>query len=159
MTIEVGNKIPKAILRRKTDDGVEQITTHELFAGKKVALFAVPGAFTPTCSAKHVPGYVGHADAFGDKGIDLIACVSVNDAFVMDAWGKDRQVGDKVMMLADGNADFTRAVGLELEGSALGGTRSQRYAMIIDDGTVTYLAVEPNPGLDVSAAEKVLAAM
>ena len=159
MTIEVGHKVPKAILKRKTDDGVEDVNTHELFAGKKVILFGVPGAFTPTCSGKHLPGYVTSADDFRAKGADIIACVSVNDAFVMDAWGRDQQVGDKVIMLADGNGDFTRALGLVLDGTALGGARSQRYAMIIDDGTVSHLAVEPNPGLDISAAEKVLAAM
>lgn len=159
MTIEVGDKIPKAILKRKTDDGVEDVTTHELFAGKKVILFAVPGAFTPTCSSKHLPGYVALADDFRAKGADMIACVSVNDAFVMDAWGRDREVGDKIMMLADGSCDFTRALGLVLDGTALGNARSQRYAMIIVDGTVSHLAVEPNPGLDISAAEKVLAVM
>ncbi|MDC0169369.1 peroxiredoxin, partial [bacterium] len=120
-------------------------------------LFAVPGAFTPTCSVQHLPGYVDNAQSLKDKGVDTVACVSVNDPFVMGAWGKDREVGEDLMMLSDGNGDFTAAIGLEMDGSGFGlGTRSQRYAMIIDDGVVSTLNVESGPGLDVSSAETIL---
>jgi len=157
MAIKVGDKIPSVTLKVMAASGIEDITTDALFGGKKVVLFAVPGAFTPTCSAKHVPGFVAHAAEIKGKGVDTIACLSVNDVFVMDAWGKDQNVGDAVVMLADGNGDLTRAVDLELDGSGFGlGKRSQRYAMIVDDGTVTMLAVEDSPGLDVSSAEAVL---
>jgi peroxiredoxin len=140
------------------EDGIREISTDELLGGKKVVLFGLPGAFTPTCSSKHVPGFVEHAGEIKAKGVATIACVSVNDAFVMDAWAKDRGTGDKVMMLADGNAEFTQAIELGLDGSVFGlGIRSQRYAMIVEDGVVRYLAVEDGPGLDVSAADKVLA--
>ena len=161
MTIKVGDKIPSVTLTHMTGDGPTQIKTDEIFGGKKVVLFALPGAFTPTCSAKHVPGFVQQADAIKAKGVDTIACLSVNDAFVMNAWGKDQQSGDKVLMLADGSADFTKAVGLDLDLSARGmGIRSQRYAMIVEDGVVKYLAVEEQPGgLNVSSAEKTLAAL
>src|SRR5580700_8938008 len=120
MTIKVGDKVPSVKLRHMTADGVKEISTDELFTGKKVVLFALPGAFTPTCSAKHVPGFVQNADALKAKGVDAIACLSVNDAFVMGAWGENQKVGDKVMMLADGNGDFTRAVGLEMDGTRFG---------------------------------------
>jgi peroxiredoxin len=126
----------------------------------KVVVFAVPGAFTPTCSDHHLPGFVMRADDIRAKGVDSIACLSVNDPFVMGAWGRDQKVGDRVTMLADGNGDFTRAVGLELDGSGFGlGTRSQRYAAILEDGVVTSIFVEQKPGLDVSSAESVLAAL
>ena len=160
MTIKVGDRVPDVTLRRKGESGIEEIGTGELLAGKKAVIFGLPGAFTPTCSAQHVPGYVKNAEALRGKGVDLIACVSVNDAFVMGAWGDDLGVGDKVAMLADGNGDFTAAMGLELDASGFGmGRRSRRYAMIVDDGVVSTLALEDGPGLDVSAAEKILAAL
>jgi peroxiredoxin (alkyl hydroperoxide reductase subunit C) len=143
-----------------TADGPAAISTDEIFPGKKVVLFALPGAFTPTCSAKHVPGYVANAEAIRAKGVDTIACLSVNDAFVMGAWGRDQGVGDKVQMLADGSAQFTKAVGLELDLTERGlGLRSARYAMVVDDGVVQSLHVEKVGVLDVSAAEKVLDAL
>src|SRR6202012_1919955 len=143
MTIKVGDKVPSATLREMTADGPAPVTTDDLFAGKKVALFALPGAFTPTCSAKHVPGYVQNHDALKAKGVDAIVCVSVNDAFVMGAWGKDQGAGDKVLMLADGNGDFTRAMGLEFDASKFGmGKRSQRYSAVVKDGKVKSLNVE-----------------
>ena len=161
MTIKVGERIPSTTLYHMTSDGPAAITTDELLAGKKVALFALPGAFTPTCSAKHVPGFLAQADAIKAKGVDTIACVSVNDAFVMGAWAKDKGTGDQVLMLGDGSGDLTKALGMELDLSARGlGVRSHRYAMIIDDGTVSWLALEENPSeLDVSSAEKLLAAL
>ena len=161
MTIQVGDKVPNTTLKHMTGDGPADISSNELFAGKKVVLFGLPGAFTPTCSAKHVPGFVANADAIKAKGVDTIACISVNDAFVMGAWGKDQGVGDKVLMLADGNGEFTKAAGLELDLAGFGmGGRSTRYAMVVDDGKVTSLAVEENPGgLDASSAEKVLDAL
>ena len=158
MAIKTGEKIPSVTLRYMADDGIKEITTDELLGGKKVVLFALPGAFTPTCSIKHVPGFLGNAAAIRAKGVDTIACVSVNDAFVMGAWAADRGTGSEILMLADGNGDFTKAVGLELDASGFGmGVRSQRYAMIVNEGIVTALAVEDGPGLDVSAAEKILA--
>ena len=160
MAINVGDKVPSATFTTFGPDGPAPLTTEELFKGKKVALFAVPGAFTPTCSAKHLPGFKEKAAALKAKGIDTIACVSVNDVFVMKAWGDNQGVGDDVLMLADGNGDFTRAVGLELDGSRFGlGSRSQRYAAVLEDGVVTSIFVEQNPGLDVSSAESVLAAL
>ena len=157
MAIQVGDSIPDANFGHMGPEGPAQMSTAELFGGKKVVLFAVPGAFTPTCSAKHLPGYVRNAAAIKDKGVDTIACLSVNDAFVMDAWGKDQGVGDDVLMLADGNAAFTAALGLELDASGFGmGTRSQRYAMIVEDGKVTALNVEAGGAFEVSAAEHVL---
>jgi peroxiredoxin len=160
MTIQVGDRIPSAAFRVKTADGIQEVSTDEVFKGKKVVLFSVPGAFTPTCSAKHLPGFVQKAGDFKAKGVDTIACVSVNDAFVMDAWGKDQQVGDKVKMLADGNAAFAKAIGLELDASGVGlGTRSQRFAMVVDDGTVTGLHVEQPGAFEVSSAEAVLATL
>ncbi|HJN20808.1 MAG: peroxiredoxin [Alphaproteobacteria bacterium] len=158
MTIKVGDTVPSITLRQMTTDGIKEVSTDELLGGKKVVLFALPGAFTPTCSSKHVPGFIENAEALKGRGVEAIACVSVNDAFVMDAWGRDLGVGDSVLMLADGNADFTRAVDLMLDGSGIGfGVRSQRYAMIVDDGVVKHLAVEDGTGLDVSAAERILA--
>ena len=141
-----------------TDAGPGAISTDELFAGKKVVLVSVPGAFTPTCSASHLPGFVKQADALLAKGVDSIACMSVNDVFVMHAWGEDQHVGDKVMMLADGNGEYAKALELEMDGTAFGmGTRAQRFAMIVDDGTATHVAVEAPGQLEVSKAESVLA--
>jgi len=159
MTIKVGDKIPNVDLGHMTTDGPAGISTDEIFAGKKVVLFALPGAFTPTCSAKHVPGFLKNASAIKAKGVDTIACLSVNDAFVMGAWANDQDTGDKVLMLADGSGEFTKAVGLELDLTARGmGVRSHRYAMIVEDGVVKSLDVEENPGgLDVSSAENALA--
>ena len=160
MAIKVGDKVPAAKLQIKTKDGVQTKTTDELFGGKKVVLFALPGAFTPTCSAKHLPGFVNNFQAIKAKGVDAIACLSVNDAFVMDAWGKDQSVEDKVMMLADGNGDFTKAVGLTMDGTGYGmGLRSQRYAMVIDNGVVKTLNVEAPGAFEVSSAESVLKAL
>ncbi len=157
MTIKVGDKIPSAKLRHMTKDGPKDITTDEIFKGKKVALFALPGAFTPTCSAKHLPGFVQHADQIKGKGVNTIACLSVNDAFVMDAWGKNQNVGDKVLMLADGNADLTKALGLEMDGSGYGmGLRSKRYSMLVDDGVVKQLNLEKPGAFEVSNAETIL---
>jgi peroxiredoxin (alkyl hydroperoxide reductase subunit C) len=143
-----------------TDSGPADISSDELFAGKKVVLFALPGAFTPTCSAKHLPGFVQQAEAIKAKGVDTIACLSVNDAFVMGAWGKDQGVSDKVLMLADGSADLTKALGLELDLNSRGfGLRSQRYAMIVDDGVVTAVNVEQGGAFEVSSAEAILEAL
>jgi peroxiredoxin len=157
MPISEGEKVPDVTLKTT---GMEDVTTQELFSGKKVVLFAVPGAFTPTCSAKHLPGFIEQADAIKAKGVDEIICISVNDAFVMDAWGKDRGVGDKVRLIADGNADLAKAMGLEFDGSGIGfGVRAQRFAAIIDDGVVTTLAVEKPMAFEVSSAEAILAAL
>jgi peroxiredoxin len=160
MTIKVGDKIPSAKLHVITEQGPKDVTTDEIFKGKKVVLFALPGAFTPTCSAKHLPGFVQNASAIRAKGVDTIACLSVNDAFVMGAWGKDQKVGDKVMMLADGNAEFTRALGLENDNSSYGmGLRSKRYAMVVDNGVVKALNVEKPGSFEVSSAEAVMKAL
>jgi glutaredoxin/glutathione-dependent peroxiredoxin len=161
MTIKVGDKVPSATLRHLSPEGPKEITTDELFGGKKVALFAVPGAFTPACSQRHLPGYVEKAADLKAKGIDTIACVAVNDAFVMNAWGKDQSCGDKVMMLADGSGEFTKAMGLELDMKSRGlGVRSQRYSMLVDNGTVKSLNVETQPGqVEASGAEAMLKAL
>jgi peroxiredoxin len=160
MTIQVGDRIPEATLYHMTPDGPQAITTEEIFSGKKVVLFALPGAFTPTCSAKHLPGFVAKADEIKAKGVDTIACLSVNDAFVMGAWGKDQNVGDKVLMLSDGSAELTQKMGLELDLTGRGfGVRSDRYAMIVDDGVVKMLNREAPGAFEVSSAEKVLAAL
>jgi len=160
MAISVGDKIPEANLMLSTGEGPKPVTSTDLFSGKKIVMFAVPGAFTPTCSAKHLPGFVDHIDQFKSKGVDEVVCLSVNDVFVMDAWGKDQSAGGKVTMAADGNGDFTTAMGLELDGSGFGmGKRSQRYALYADDGVVKALNVEPGPGLEVSSAETMLAAI
>jgi glutaredoxin/glutathione-dependent peroxiredoxin len=157
MTINVGDKIPAATLKTMGSDGPEEITTEDLFKGKTVALFAVPGAFTPTCSAKHLPGYVTNAEALKAKGVDTIACLSVNDAFVMGAWGKDQNAGGKVQMLADGNADLTRQLGLDLDASGHGmGVRSKRYSMIVEDGAIKVLNEEPPGAFEISSAEAML---
>ncbi|HWD27765.1 MAG TPA: peroxiredoxin [Rhizomicrobium sp.] len=154
MTVHVGDKVPSATLMEMQEGGPKPVKTDDFFAGKKVVVFALPGAFTPTCSAKHVPGFVQNFDALKAKGVDAIACVSVNDAFVMGAWGKDQKAGDKVHMLADGNGDFTKAMGLEMDGSKFGmGKRSQRYAMIVDNGVVKSLDVEEPGAFNVSSAE------
>jgi glutaredoxin/glutathione-dependent peroxiredoxin len=155
--IKVGDKVPSIKIKHMTKDGVKDITTDELFKGKKVAVFALPGAFTPTCSAKHLPGFVQNSEAIKGKGINTIACLSVNDAFVMDAWGKNQNVGDKVMMLADGNAELTKALGLEMDGTGYGmGVRSKRYSMVVDDGVVKQLNVEKPGAFEVSNAETML---
>lgn len=157
MTIKVGDKVPSVTLMEKQEGGPAPVTTDELFAGKKVAVFALPGAYTPTCSAKHVPGFVKNFDALKAKGVDSILCVSVNDAFVMGAWGQEQGAGDKVRMIADGNGEFTRAVGLEFDASKFGmGKRSQRYSMIVDNGVVTALNVEEPGAFEVSSAEHML---
>jgi len=157
MSIKVGDKIPAVALKTKTAEGIQEVKTEDLFGGKTVVLFALPGAFTPTCSAKHLPGYVTKAADLKGKGVDAIACLSVNDAFVMDAWGKDQKVGENVLMLADGNADFTKAIGLEMDGSGYGmGTRSKRYAMVVKDGVVKDLFVEEPGQFEVSSADYVL---
>lgn len=157
MPIQEGEKIPSVTLK---NPDMSDVTTDELFAGKKVVLFAVPGAFTPTCSEQHLPGYIAQSDAIKGKGVDEIVCMSVNDAFVMGAWAKDRGAGDAVRMVADGNGDLTKALGLEMDGTGIGfGLRSQRFAAIIDDGTVTKLAVEEPMKFEVSAAEAILAAL
>ena len=159
MTVKVGDKVPAATMKVMGAQGPADLTTAELFAGKKVVLFAVPGAFTPTCSAAHLPGFVVNADKIKAKGVDTIVCLSVNDAFVMDAWGKDKNA-EELVMAADGNGDFTKAMGLELDGSGFGlGQRSQRYAMIVEDGVVTTLNVEPGPGFEASSAEKIMEAL
>lgn len=160
MTIQVGDRIPSASLRYKTDEGIQEISTDDLFGGKKVVLFSVPGAFTPTCSAKHLPGFVQKAAEFKAKGVDTVACMAVNDAFVMDAWGKDQSVGDKVKMLADGNGDFAKALGLELDATGVGlGVRGQRFAVVVEDGVVKTLNIEQPGAFEVSSAEAVLAAL
>ena len=158
MTIQAGEKMPSGVFGVMTDAGPGAISTEELFAGKKVVLVSVPGAFTPTCSASHLPGFVNQADALLAKGVDSIACMSVNDVFVMHAWGKDQKVADKVMMLADGNGEYARALDLEMDGTAFGmGTRSQRFAIIVDDGVAQHVAVEAPGKLEVSKAESILA--
>ena len=157
MTIKVGDKIPSATLMQLKGGAPQPVKTDDLFAGRKIALFALPGAFTPTCSAKHLPGYVQHADHLRQKGIDAIGCLSVNDAFVMGAWGENQGAGEKVMMLADGNGDFTRALGLEMDATKYGmGKRSQRYSMIVDDGVVKQLNVEETGAFGVSSAEHMM---
>ena len=158
MTIQEGQKMPSGVFGVMTDAGPGALSTDELFAGKKVVLVSVPGAFTPTCSASHLPGFVKQADKLRTKGVDSIAFMSVNDVFVMHAWGKDQNVGDKVIMLADGNGEYAKALDLEMNGTAFGlGFRSKRFAMIVDDGTVTHVAVEAPGQLEVSKAESVLA--
>jgi glutaredoxin/glutathione-dependent peroxiredoxin len=158
MTIKTGDKVPSTTLHHMTADGPKPITTDELFGGKKVVLFALPGAFTPTCSATHLPGYVVNADKLKAKGIDDIVCLSVNDAFVMDAWGRAQNAEGQVHMVADGNGDLARAMGLELDLTARGlGRRSQRYAMIVEDGVVKSLHVEDAGKFEVSSAERMLA--
>jgi peroxiredoxin len=160
MTISVGEAIPDVTLRTPTADGPQPVQSTDVLGSGRVVLFAVPGAFTPTCSDHHLPGFVLRAKDIKDKGVDTVACVAVNDAYVMGAWGATHNVDANVMMLADGNGDFTRAMGLEIDRSAVGlGTRSQRYAAVIEDGVLTHLFVEPGPGLNVSSADDVLAVL
>lgn len=157
MTIQLGGKLPQATFMTMGAGGPEPMTTDQLFAGKTVALFAVPGAFTPTCSARHLPGFKDHAADFKAKGVDTIACLSVNDAFVMGAWGEQSGVGEDVLLLADGSGDFTRAIGLEMDASKFGmGRRSQRYSMLVKDGVVQQLNVEAPGEFRVSSAEHLL---
>lgn len=156
MTIKVGDKIPSMTISTMTDEGIQDISTDAIFGGKKVVMFALPGAFTPTCSAAHLPGYVVRGDEIKGKGVDTIACLSVNDAFVMDAWGRAQNVEDNILMLADGSASLTRALGLELDLSGKNfGVRSQRYALIAEDGVVTHLNVDPSD-LSSSDADTIL---
>ena len=156
MTIAVGDKIPACTLKVMAKEGPQDITTDELFSGKKVVLFAVPGAFTPGCSMTHLPGFVVHADEIKAKGVDSIICMAVNDAFVMGAWG-EAQNAEALIMLADGNADLTKAMGLEMDGSGFGlGVRCKRMAMIVEDSLITHLAIEPPGGIVVSSAEAIL---
>jgi glutaredoxin/glutathione-dependent peroxiredoxin len=161
MTIAVGDQVPDVKVYTFSEKGPEATTSAEVLGHGKVVLFAVPGAFTPTCSDHHLPGFVMRAEDLKAKGVDSIVCLAVNDPFVMGAWGKDQNVGREVVMLADGNGEFTQAMGLTMDGSGfgLGALRSQRYAAIIEDGVVAWLAVEPGAGLNVSSAEEVLAAL
>lgn len=158
MAIAVGDKLPEATFKVRTADGLKDMTTGELSSGT-VVLFAVPGAFTPTCHAQHLPSYLEHHEALKGKGVEMVACVAVNDAFVLDAWGKSAGVGDKIAMLSDGNATFTKAIGMDFDGSGFGlGTRSKRYSMLVVDGVVKALHVEETPGvMEVSGADRVLA--
>jgi peroxiredoxin len=157
MTIAIGDRIPDVKVMTSRPDGPVPVQTGDVLGHGKVVLFAVPGAFTPTCSDYHLPSYVIRYDDLKAKGVDSVVCVSVNDPFVMGAWGEAQHVDGNILMLADGNGEFTKAMGLEMDGSAVGlGTRSQRYAAIVDDGVVTTLQVEPGPGLTVSAADAIL---
>ena len=157
MAIKAGERMPAGTFKRMTKEGPKDMSTDELFKGKTVVLFSVPGAFTPTCDAKHLPGFVQLADQIHAKGVDTIACMAVNDVFVMNAWGKAQGVGDKVLMLADGNGTYAQALGLELDGSKFGmGTRGQRFALVVKDGTATHVNIEAPGQFKVSAAEHVL---
>ena len=154
MPISNNDSMPAGSFKVMTNDGVQDITTEELFSGKKVALFSVPGAFTPTCSNEHLPSYLKNYDAIKNKGYDTIACMAVNDAFVMDAWGKDRNVGDKILMLADGNGDYTKKLGLELDASGFGlGVRGKRFSIVVDNGIAEQVNVDEG-GYDLTSAEK-----
>lgn len=154
--INVNEKLPNVTFSLRQNGEASNPTTSDLFDGKKVVVFALPGAFTPTCSQAHLPGFVVNADEFKKKGVDTIICLSVNDAFVMEAWGKDQNASE-IMMLADGGAEFTKAIGLDMETATFGGVRSQRYAMVVDNGVVTALNVEKPGQFEVSSAEAVLA--
>ena len=157
MSIQAGEKMPTGAFGVMTESGPGSLSTEDLFAGKKVVLVSVPGAFTPTCSLNHLPGFVDQASAIREKGVDTIAGMAVNDVFVMDAWGKDRGVGDDVAMLADGNGDYTQALGLELDASGFGmGDRGQRFVIVVDDGVATHVAVEAPGQFEVSKAEAIL---
>jgi peroxiredoxin len=157
MTIKAGDRVPSVTLMEMQDGKPTPVKTDDFFKGRRVALFALPGAFTPTCSAKHVPGFVNNHDALKAKGVDAIACLSVNDAFVMGAWGKDQNAGGKVHMLADGNGEFTEKAGLVMDGTRFGmGKRSQRYSMIVEDGVVKSLNLEEPGAFEVSSAEHML---
>lgn len=158
--IKVGDTMPSMKLMRATAGGPQEVSTDELMRGKRVVMFAVPGAFTPTCSERHLPGYVQNMDALRAKGVDEVVCVAVNDVFVMGAWAREQGLEEKIVMLADGSGALTKALGLELDLTARGlGVRSQRYAMVVDNGKVAQLAVEPPGGFDVSKAESVLATL
>ncbi len=158
MSIQAGEKMPAGTFGVMTKAGPGAMTTDELFSGRKVVLVSVPGAFTPTCSMNHLPGFVEHADEIRDKGVDTIACMAVNDVFVMNAWGKDRGVGDDVVMLADGNGEYVQALGLEMDASGFGmGQRGKRFAIVVDDGVATHVAVEEPGKFEVSKAEAILA--
>ena len=160
MAISAGDRIPSINLTRMTDDGPQAVSTDDFFVGRKVVLFAVPGAYTPICSAQHLPGFTASIDALRAKGVDAVACLATNDVFVMDAWGKDQGAAGKVEMLADGSGEFTKAMGLEFDLTARGlGVRSRRYALVADDGVVTTLAVDEGVGLDKSSAESILAGL
>jgi glutaredoxin/glutathione-dependent peroxiredoxin len=157
MTIKAGDRLPSGTLKTMTKDGPRDVSTDDLFKGKKVVLFSVPGAFTPTCDAKHLPGFIENLDAFKAKGVDTVACMAVNDVFVMNAWGKHSGATDKVTMLADGNGDYARALGLELDARGFGmGTRGQRFALVVDDGVAKQVLVEAPGQFKVSAAEHLL---
>ena len=159
MPIQIGERIPEVVLQRLTDDGVQQVDTHAIFEGKNVLLFAVPGAFTPTCSERHLPGYVEQHAHFAERGI-VVACMSVNDPFVMKAWGQSQSAPDAMLLLADGNGDFTRALGLQMDASAFGmGQRSKRFALYAENGIVKDLQVEAPGELRVSSAEAMLERM
>ena len=157
MTISIGETLPDTTFMEMTANGPEPVTTASVFSGKTIALFAVPGAYTPTCSAKHLPGFLEQSDVLARKGVDEIVCTSVNDVFVMDAWGKSNEAGDKIRMLADGNGSFAKALGLEMDASGFGmGARSQRYSMLVKDGVVTQLNVESGGAFEVSSADYLL---
>jgi len=157
MTIKVGDKMPAGTFKTPTTDGPQNITTDQLFAGKKVVLFSVPGAFTPTCDARHLPGFIQHADDFKAKGVDTVACMAVNDVFVMNAWAKASAVEGKVVMLADGNGDYAKALGLEMDAKGFGmGIRGQRFAIVVDNGVVKSLFVEAPGKCEVSSADHLL---
>ena len=157
MTISAGEKMPSGTFGVMTESGPGSLSSDELFAGKKVVLVSVPGAFTPTCSLNHLPGFIDQAEQLAAKGVDTVACMAVNDVFVMDAWGKDRGVGEKVVMLADGNGEYSRALGLELDASGFGmGMRGQRFAIVVDDGVATHVAIEDPGQFEVSKAEAIL---
>jgi peroxiredoxin len=158
MAVKAGDKMPAGKFKRMTKEGPKDITTEELFSGKRVVLFSVPGAFTPTCDAKHLPGFVQLADQILAKGVNTIACMAVNDVFVMNAWGKASGVGDKILMLADGNGEYARALGLELDAKAHGlGNRGQRFAVVVKDGVATQVEIEAPGQFKVSSAEHILA--
>ena len=157
MTINTGDRLPEATLMKATSEGPKPVNVSEIFNGKTVALFAVPGAFTPTCSARHLPGFAENLETLKAKGVDTVACVSVNDAFVMGAWAKSQDGADKILMLADGNGEFTRAVGLTMDAKGFGmGQRSQRYSMLVKDGVVEQLNIEQGGEFKVSSAEHLL---
>ncbi len=160
MTIKAGDKMPAGVFGVMTDAGPGAMSTDDLFAGKKVVLVSVPGAFTPTCSASHLPGFVNNAADLRAKGVDTVACMSVNDVFVMNAWGKDQDAGEDVQMLADGNGEYAKALDLEMDGTAFGmGMRGQRFAIVVDDGTATHVAIEEPGQFEVSKAESILSAL
>lgn len=157
MTISQGDKVPEGVLMQMGEEGPQPLSTNDLFASKTVALFSVPGAFTPTCSARHLPGFIERAEELKSKGIDTIVCMAVNDVFVMDAWGKDQKTGDTILMLADGNGDYSKALGLEMDGTGFGmGMRGQRFSMVVTDGTVSQLNLEEPGAFHASSAEHML---